>query len=98
MSALGLHPDYEGQRYLMPERKALIIKDGRMSVDVASVRGSRIPIDPNSFRWFIRSEYDDRFHSDPILQHKVDNSLPIDEIDFTQYDIVFLAGGVGSRL
>ncbi|PKN71325.1 MAG: type 1 glutamine amidotransferase domain-containing protein [Deltaproteobacteria bacterium HGW-Deltaproteobacteria-12] len=124
MSAMGLHPEYEGQRYLLPEGKALIIstshdrlgdggdktgvfgseltapyyefKDGRMSVDVASIKGGKIPIDPNSFRWFIKSEYDDRFLSDPALQGKVENSLLIDGIDFTKYDIIYLAGGWGA--
>jgi putative intracellular protease/amidase len=122
--ALGLHQDFEGQRYILPEGKALIIAtnhdrlgesgretgvflselsapyyeflDGRMSVDVASIEGGKIPIDPWSFKWFIRSDYDERYMSDPVLQFKVKNSLRIDELDFTQYDVVFLAGGWGA--
>jgi putative intracellular protease/amidase len=121
---MGLHPDYEGQRYLLPEGKALIIAtnhdqlgdggretgvfgseltapfyeflDGRMHVDVASIDGGEIPFDPLSFRWLIKSEYEDRFMSDPVLQSKVEHSLHIDTIDFTQYDVIFLAGGWGA--
>ena len=124
VKGMGLHPDYEGQRYLLPEGKALIIAtnhdqlgdggretgvfgseltapyyeflDGRMHVDVASIDGGEIPFDPLSFRWLIKSEYDDRFTSDPVLQSKVEQSLHIDTIDFTQYDIIFLAGGWGA--
>jgi putative intracellular protease/amidase len=124
LKTMGLHPEYEGQRYLLPEGKALIIttshdrlgeegdktgvfgseltapyyefKDGRMSVDVASIKGGKIPIDPNSFRWMIKSEYDDRFLSDPVLQQKVETSLRIDDIDFTKYDIIFMSGGWGA--
>jgi putative intracellular protease/amidase len=124
MTGMGLHAEYEGQHYLLPEGKALIIctshdrlgdggdetgvfgseltapyyefQDGRMSVDVASIKGGRIPIDPMSFKWFIKSEYDERFLSDPVLQGKVNNSLRIDDIDFTQYDIIYMAGGWGA--
>ena len=124
MKVMGLHPKYVGQRYLLPEGKALIIstshdrlgddgdetgvfgseltapyyefQDGRMSVDIASIKGGRIPIDPMSFKWFIKSEYDERFLSDPAFQGKVKNSLLIDDIDFTKYDIIYLAGGWGA--
>jgi putative intracellular protease/amidase len=71
-------------------------QDGRMSVDVASIKGGKIPIDPMSFKWFIKSEYDERFLSDPAFQGKVKNSLLIDDIDFTKYDIIYLAGGWGA--
>jgi putative intracellular protease/amidase len=124
LEGLGLHPEYDGQRYLLPEGKALIIstshdrlgddgdetgvfgseltapyyefQDGRMSVDVASIKGGQIPIDPMSFKWFVKSEYDERFLSDPAFQGKAKNSLLIDDIDFTQYDIIYLAGGWGA--
>ena len=124
LQGLGLHPEYDGQRYLLPEGKALIVstshdrlgddgdetgvfgseltapyyefQDGRMSVDVSSIKGGQIPIDPMSFKWFIKSEYDERFLSDPAFQGKVKNSLLIDDIDFTQYDIIYLAGGWGA--
>jgi putative intracellular protease/amidase len=124
LQIMGLHPEYDGQRYLLPEGKALIITtshdrlgdggdetgvfgseltapyyeflDGRMSVDVASIKGGKIPIDPKSFLWLIKSDYDDRFLSDPVLQHKVESSLRIDDIDFTQYDIIYMAGGWGA--
>lgn len=124
LKGLGLHREYVGQRYLLPEGKALIIttshdslgddgdktgvfgseltapyyefQDGRMSVDVASIKGGKVPIDPMSFKWFIKSEYDERFFSDPAFQSKVKNSLLIDDIDFTKYDIIYLAGGWGA--
>ena len=78
MTGMGLHAEYEGQHYLLPEGKALIIctshdrlgddgdktgvfgseltapyyefQDGRMSVDVASIKGGQIPIDPSVFQ------------------------------------------------
>ncbi len=124
LGAMGFHPEYEGQRYMLPEGKALIIctshdrlgeggkktgvfgseftapyyefTDGRMAVDVASIQGGQIPIDPMSFKWFLKSEYDERYLSDPELQEKVEHSLLIDGIDFTRYNIIYLAGGWGA--
>ena len=124
MRALGLHPDYDGQRYLLPEGKALVIAtnhdrlgedgrqtgvfgseltsayyeflDARMQVDVASIEGGEIPWDPWSLQRALKTGYDDRYLSDPVLQSKTENSLPIDDLDFTEYDIVYLAGGWGA--
>jgi putative intracellular protease/amidase len=70
--------------------------DGGMKVDLASIKGGPIPIDPMSFKWFIKSEYDNRYLKDPEFQRKVNHSLRIDNIDFTNYDIIYLAGGWGA--
>lgn len=118
LQAMGLHPQYQGQMFLLPQGKALIIctsndrfgddgaktgvfgseltapyyefRDGRMDVDVASIKGGEIPIDPMSFKWFLKSEYDVRYLSDPGFQQRVKNSQLIDDIDFTKYDIIYL--------
>jgi len=71
-------------------------KEGGMKVDLASIKGGSLPIDPLSFKWFIKSEYDDRFLKDPEFQQKANQSLKIDDIDFTSYDIFYLAGGWGA--
>jgi putative intracellular protease/amidase len=39
---------------------------------------------------------DKRFLADPDLQKKVHNSLKVDDLDFTQYDLVYMAGGWGA--
>ena len=124
LRGLGLHPDYDGQRYLLPEGKALVIAtnhdqlgedgrktgvfgseltapyyeflDARMQVDVASIEGGEIPWDPWSLQRLFKTEYDDRYLADPVLQSKAQNSLSIADVDFTEYDIVYLAGGWGA--
>lgn len=67
-----------------------------MEVDMASVRGGPIPIDPQTLNFVIRTPEDERFLEDPTLQAKVKNSMRIDDIDFTQYDAIFIAGGWGA--
>jgi putative intracellular protease/amidase len=124
LKAMGLHPDYRGQKYKLPGGKALIIttshdrlgekgtktgvflsemtapyyefKEGGMKVDLASIKGGPIPIDPLSFKWFIKSAYDKRYLKDSEFQQRANQSQKIDEIDFTVYDIIYLAGGWGA--
>jgi len=124
LHAIGLHPDYTGPRYALPEGRALIVTtshdrlgeggdatgvaaseltapyyellDSGVEVDVASIQGGPIPVDPQTLSRTIRTPYDDRYLDDPVLQGKVDDSLQIDDVDFTAYDIVFLAGGWGA--
>lgn len=70
--------------------------DAGMSVDVASIRGGEIPIEPDSFRWFLAAPSDKRYLKDAVFQAQVKNSLRIEALDFAQYDIIFLAGGWGA--
>lgn len=70
--------------------------DAGMEVDVASIEGGEIPVDPQTLMYMIKTPEDERFLSDPAFQAKVKNSLRIDDVDFTQYDIIFLSGGWGA--
>ncbi|MFC2046085.1 type 1 glutamine amidotransferase domain-containing protein [Chloroflexota bacterium] len=70
--------------------------DASMEVDVASIKGGEIPIEPSSLRWPQATPSDQRYLADPDLQEKVQHSLKIDNVDFTQYDLVYMAGGWGA--
>ena len=70
--------------------------DAGMEVDVASPTGGVIPVDPLSLRPIVRTVDDDRFLADVDLRHKVTDSLAIGDLDMTDYDAVFLAGGWGA--
>jgi putative intracellular protease/amidase len=71
-------------------------QDAGMAVDLASVRGGRIPVDPQTLLWLIRAPQDDRALDDPVLQEKLASSKQVGALDFTDYDVVFLAGGWGA--
>lgn len=71
-------------------------QDAGMDVDVASIKGGEIPVDPQSFLFMIKSKADERYLEDNTFQEKVKNSLRIDDVDFTQYDAIWLAGGWGA--
>jgi len=70
--------------------------DASMQVDIASIKGGKIPIEPQSLSYFLKISEDKRFLQDPELKEKVKNSKKITDIDFTTYDIIFLAGGWGA--
>ena len=70
--------------------------DAGMTVDVASIEGGVVPFEPVSLRWPLATPADRRYLDDEDAQNKTTNSLKIEEIDFTDYDIIWLAGGWGA--
>jgi len=70
--------------------------DSGIEVDIASIKGEKIPIDPESFFYAVKTNSDTRYLEDPILKEKVENSILIDELEMDNYDIVFIAGGWGA--
>ena len=70
--------------------------DANMVVDIASIKGGQIPIDPTTLKWFIRAESDKRYLNDDIFQAKVTNSIPVEDVNFEQYDLIFFVGGWGA--
>ncbi len=70
--------------------------DAGMEVDVASIKGGQIPVDPQTLIFLVKTPEDERYIKDEDFQKKVNNSMKIDDIDFTQYDAVFMAGGWGA--
>ena len=70
--------------------------DADIQVDVASIEGGAIPIDPSSFLYFIKEDADKRYLQDDIFRAKVQHSIPLNAVDFKQYDVVFFAGGWGA--
>ena len=65
-----------------------------ISVDIASIRGGIIPIEPTPY--FLRTDEDNAFLKNSELVSKLNNSSSIADIDFESYDIVFLSGGWGA--
>ncbi|BDI60822.1 type 1 glutamine amidotransferase domain-containing protein [Qipengyuania nanhaisediminis] len=68
---------------------------GGMEVDIASINGGEVPIDPQSFLYMIKTQADERFLEDAEFQAKVQNSIPISAVDVSEYDVIYLAGGWG---
>jgi putative intracellular protease/amidase len=70
--------------------------DAQMDVDVASIKGGQIPIEKLSLMPVVRTELDIRFLSDVKFLHKTQKSKAISDLNFCDYDLVFIAGGWGA--
>ena len=70
--------------------------DSGFEVDIASIKGGEIPIDPESFFYAVKTNSDDRYLEDQILKEKVKNSILIDKLEIDNYDLIFIAGGWGA--
>ena len=71
-------------------------QDSGMSVDIASIKGDEIPVEPYSMGWPLAGASDYRFKADPIAMAKLNTSIPISSVNAAQYDLIFLAGGWGA--
>lgn len=70
--------------------------DAGMTVDIASIEGGEIPFEPVSLRWPLATHADKRYLNDEDAQKKTQNSLSIEDVDFLDYDIIWMAGGWGA--
>jgi len=70
--------------------------DAGMTVDIASIEGGVVPFEPVSLRWPLATPADYRYLDDEDAQNKITNSLRIEDVDFLEYDIIFMAGGWGA--
>lgn len=70
--------------------------DSGIEVDVASIKGGEIPIEKWALKWPLKTSADERFLQDETFQDKVKNSLCIDDVDISQYDLIYIAGGWGA--
>jgi len=70
--------------------------DAGLEVDIASIQGGEIPVEPWSMGWPLATPEDRLFKNDDVAMGKLRNSIPIAEIDAADYDVVFLSGGWGA--
>jgi putative intracellular protease/amidase len=68
-----------------------IYQDAGLKVDVASIKGGRIPEDGN-----ILSHWDCRLKHDAEAYSQFQQSLAVADVNFSAYDIVYMAGGWGA--
>lgn len=90
---LGVATGVYGSELTVPYYRFL---DAGLTVDVASIRGGIVPVDPLSMKPSLRTAEDDRLLADQRLRAKLTHSLRVADVDFTRYDIIYLAGGWGA--
>lgn len=71
--------------------------DAGAEVDVASLLGGKVPVDPGSIRPEGQNPPSvDRFLRDPVVRAKLDVSMKIEGLGSASYQAIFLPGGHGT--
>ncbi len=70
--------------------------DAGLEVDIASIQGGEVPVQPWSMTWPLATPDDKRFLSDAAAMNKLRASIPIADVDPATYDVIFMAGGWGA--
>lgn len=71
--------------------------DAGIAVEIASIGGGRIPIDPHSLHPSGKNPASvERFLQDEAAMQKITNARKLDELDIESYAAVFLPGGHGT--
>jgi putative intracellular protease/amidase len=73
-----------------------ILKDGGGYITITSPQGGQIPVDPDSQFPITSTESSSRFQQDPRAMYHLSHSLPFNEVNAEDFDLVFVAGGYGS--
>ena len=73
-----------------------LFREKGFQVVLASIKGGEIPIDQGSLTGDFYVPQSQKFMEDTDAQSKLQNSIPIADIDFTTVDAVYLAGGHGT--
>lgn len=70
--------------------------DTVIDVDIASIKGGVVPVDPQSEQDEWKTESAIRFQADVKATHWLENTLKIGTLRSEDYDAVYLAGGYGT--
>ncbi len=70
--------------------------EGLAAMDIVSPSGGTIAIDPRSLRFPVYDKHSRRRHHDPAFMVLLQNTPSIHDVDWSQYDAVFFAGGHGA--
>ncbi|QTG16952.1 type 1 glutamine amidotransferase domain-containing protein (plasmid) [Agrobacterium tumefaciens] len=72
-----------------------LLKDAGAEITLASPKGGKPPLDPNSNQPISRSEETRRFEADAQAQAALANSLKLSDVSAADFDAVFYPGGHG---
>ncbi|MFZ9035875.1 MAG: type 1 glutamine amidotransferase domain-containing protein [Francisellaceae bacterium] len=70
------------------------MEDKTVSIDIVSIQGGQIPIDPGSLNE--KDEQNRQFLNTPELKRVLENSRALNTVDVSQYDALIFAGGHGT--
>ena len=72
-----------------------VFRDAGHDITLASPKGGRPPVDPTSTLPQMQTDSTRRFEADDAAKAALTSSIPLSEVDVTEFDAVFYPGGHG---
>ena len=72
-----------------------IFKEAGADITLASPGGGRVPLDPKSQSIILATSSTKRFLKDEEAMNFLYNAIPLEEVDDSDFDVIFLPGGYG---
>ncbi|CCH55680.1 ThiJ/PfpI domain protein [Fibrisoma limi BUZ 3] len=70
------------------------LADRNIPYDIASPNGGSVPIDEKSFDR--RDNVNEKWYNDPTFRHKLEHSLKLEDVNPSDYQIIYFTGGHGT--
>jgi len=73
-----------------------LFRDAGMDTQIVTIKGGDAPIDPTYNTTLFITSWDKRFFADPKAYADSHNTQSVEEVDFSKFDIIYMAGGWGA--
>jgi putative intracellular protease/amidase len=73
-----------------------LFNDAGMTTEIVTIKGGDVPVDPTYNNTLEITSWDKRFFADPQAYIDSHNTRSVKDVDFSVYDIVYMAGGWGA--
>jgi putative intracellular protease/amidase len=72
-----------------------MFQEEKCEVVLASPKGGKAPLEIRSFKQDFYTDNADRFLKDPVAQYALENTTPLELIDYEYFDAILVPGGYG---
>ena len=73
-----------------------VFEAANVSMDIVSISGGDIPIDERSLGWMVLDKATKKRLENKHFMQLLKNTHPVSDVDITQYDVLYFAGGHGA--
>ena len=73
-----------------------VLEEGGVDMDIVSPEGGKVPIDRRSLGRLVLNKAARKRYNDPEFMALLENTKSISDVDWSDYDVLFFAGGYGA--
>ncbi|MGE7717695.1 type 1 glutamine amidotransferase domain-containing protein [Priestia megaterium] len=71
-------------------------KNAGINMDIASIKGGNIPLDPSSISGMLFDKISKQYHSDAAFMKELNNSKKLSDVNSDDYNVIYFTGGHGT--